>query len=175
MKPLPSLLLPSSTEANPSQSHLDITRCYLTLGYYSNLKCTVIYFQSLFNAQGNVLGPLAGVNIFMQAIISFKTFAGSQAAFAASFSAPLETLPQQSPPGAAPLLWGHRGSLPSPWLCRDTGTLQGAVGCSPPCPLLVLGCGSIVLVLLGSASVPLLLPPRSWPTAHPALPPPGLI
>lgn len=37
----------------------------------------VIYFQSLLDAQGNVLGPLAGVNIFMQAIISFKTFADS--------------------------------------------------------------------------------------------------
>lgn len=161
MKPLPSLLLPSSTEANPSQSHLDITRCYLTLGYYSNLKCTVIYFQSLFNAQGNVLGPLAGVNIFMQAIISFKTFAGSQAAFAASFSAPLETPPQQSPAGQQQ---GGTGGLCPPCGCAGTRAPCGkeeAWGCSPSCSLLVLGCGSIILVVLGSASALLLLPPRS--------------
>lgn len=46
----------------------------LTLGGCSRLKCTVIYSQSLFNAQGNGLRPSTGVNIFMQAIISFKTF-----------------------------------------------------------------------------------------------------
>lgn len=47
----------------------------LTLGGCGHrLKCTVIHSPSLFNAQGNGLRPSTGVNTFMQAIISFKTF-----------------------------------------------------------------------------------------------------
>lgn len=75
MKALLARCHPAPKEIHPGC--WDVTRCYLTLGYYSNLKCMVIYFQSLLYAQGNILGPLAGVNIFMQAIISFKTFADS--------------------------------------------------------------------------------------------------
>lgn len=118
MKLLPSLL-PSSTEANPSPSHLDITRCCLTLGYYSNHKCTVIYFQSLFNAQGEVLRPLAGVNIFMQAIICLKTFASSRAAFTASFPCGWST---------AALGRGPRGSVPGP----EDAQWQRDAGLVPP-------------------------------------------
>lgn len=49
----------------------------LTLGGRCRLKCTVIHSPSLFNAQGNGLRPSTGVNTFMQAIISFKTFTAS--------------------------------------------------------------------------------------------------
>lgn len=52
----------------------------LTLGGCHCLKRTVIQSQSLSNAQGNGLRPSTGVNIFMQAIISFKTFTSVPAA-----------------------------------------------------------------------------------------------